>query len=86
MQVFDIINILLLNSPYASDCPITVGRTELRDKNTYFSEVILEKSTGKKRFFDSSLAGFTIQNTSNGLDVRSWFSNQVSKINMLFQP
>ncbi|XP_065052485.1 phospholipid-transporting ATPase ABCA3-like isoform X1 [Rhopilema esculentum] len=59
------------------DCSsFTVRQTNLNDDLTYFTEVILEKSKGKKAFFDTHLAGITLQEKNNRFEARSWFSHQ----------
>ena len=74
LQIFT----FFVNRKVNDDCPVPVVSTNLQDKITYFSEAILEKSTGKKSFFENSLAGLTLENTPSGVHVRSWFSNQVN--------
>ena len=59
-------------------CPLELVRVNLEDDITHFTETILEKSTNKKGFFKTSLAGFTFQTVnSTFVDIRTWFSNQV---------
>lgn len=54
-------------------------KVNLADDITHFTETILEKSTNKKGFFKTNLAGITFQTLNNTfVDVRTWFSNQVA--------